>query len=110
MMNDIEMHGNIACPGVVSGYAYVIDKNPPETEMRQGQILVIKHSSPEYFNYFLKASAILTEIGGISCHAASIARDLNIPCIVAVDNLISNVQTESFLNVDANEGSICVKM
>lgn len=105
----IKLIGRSASPGCVRGSAFVIDKNIQSCEeMLQGQILILKNSSPEYFDYYLKASAIVTQIGGVTCHAASLARDLNIPCVVAVQNLIDNVKTGDMIIVDASKGEIYV--
>ena len=105
----IKLVGKSACPGYVRGSAFVIDKNAPHfEEMTVGQILVLKYSSPEYFDFYLKASAIVTQLGGVTCHAASLARDLNIPCVVAVQNLVKNIKTGDEIIVNASEGEIYV--
>lgn len=101
--------GRSANTGYIEGTAFVINqKKPRSDEMLSGQILVLKYSSPEYFDFYLKAAAIVTQIGGITCHAASLARDLNIPCVVAVDDLMKNVKTGDTIIVDASEGEIYV--
>jgi len=51
-------------------------------KLEKGEILVAPMTSPEYINAMRKASAIVTDVGGITSHAAIIARELNIPCIV----------------------------
>lgn len=101
--------GKCASPGYVRGNAFVIAKNLSHNEeMKDGQILVLKYSSPEYFDFYLKASAIVTEVGGITCHAASLARDLNIPCVVAVHDLTKKICTDDEIIVDADKGEIYV--
>ena len=101
--------GRSACPGYAQGSAFVMNKNGLSSEeMLPGQILVLKYSSPEYFDFYLKASAIVTQLGGVTCHAASLARDLNIPCVVAVQNLIKTIKTGDNIIVNANEGEIYV--
>lgn len=101
--------GKCACPGKIQGSAFVIDKEVTgNQEMTNGQILVLRNSSPEYFVYYLKASAIITQIGGITCHAASLARDLNIPCVVAVPDAVEIIKTGDEIFLDADKGEVYV--
>lgn len=101
--------GKCACPGKIKGSAFVINKGVPDNQdMSNGQILVLRHSSPEYFAYYLKASAIVTQIGGITCHAASLARDLNIPCVVAVPDAAEIIKTGDEIFLDADKGEVYV--
>lgn len=104
-----ELTGISACPGFVRGSAFVIDSDVTDCDkMESGQILVVKYSSPEYFEFYLKAAAIVTELGGATCHAASLSRDLNIPCVVSVQNAIKFIRTGDDIIVDANAGRIYV--
>ena len=52
-----------------------------------GDILVAAQTSPEYVSYMTKATAIITETGGITCHAAIVSRELDIPCVTGIRNL-----------------------
>ena len=53
-----------------------------------------------------KCVAILTEQGGVTCHAAIISRELNKPCIVGIDNLTNILKDGDLVDVDANKGVI----
>lgn len=104
-----KLTGKCASPGKIKGYAFVIDNDTTENhDMENGQILVVRNSSPEYFVYYLKASAIVTQIGGITCHAASLARDLNIPCVVSVPDAMEMIHTGDEVFLDADKGEIYV--
>ena len=102
--------GRAASPGVLSGLAFVIDKPYDVTpeEMNYGDILVVKFATPLYFEFYVKAGAIVTEVGGVTCHAAGIAREMGIPCVVAVDNILQKVKTGDQLIVDGNRGVVYV--
>ncbi len=106
----MELPGMAASCGVVSGFAFIA-KDLYETtadDMRNGDVLVIKFAMPLYFDFFMKASAIVTEVGGVTCHAANIAREMGIPCVVSVENILSHVKTGDSIVVDGNKGVVYV--
>lgn len=106
-----EFIGKGASPGVLSGFAFVVD-NPLEIcpdDMQNGDVLIVRFATPLYFELFIKAGAIITEVGGITCHAASIAREMGIPCVVSVENIVSLVKTGEQIFVDGSKGLVYVK-
>ena len=106
----MEITGIAASGGIAKGYAYIvedplaidIDKVPEDI------VLVINFSTPLYFELFLKSKAIVTAVGGITCHAASLARDLSIPCVTAISNVFEIVKNGSEITVDGNQGIVYV--
>ncbi len=106
----IKLTGRSACPGFSKASAFVVeDISIGVSSMPNGSILVIKYSTPLYFEFFLKAVAVLTENGGVTSHAANLARELNLPCVVAVENLMETIHTGDIVTVDANEGEVIVE-
>ena len=78
-------------------------------EMEQGEILVAETTSPEIIQACKKASAIITNQGGMLSHAAIVARELKIPCIIGTDRDVTrNIKTGDELEVDADNGIIKV--
>lgn len=75
-------------------------------EMKTGDILVAETTSPEIMSACKKASAILTNQGGLLSHAAIVSRELNIPCIVGLGNITHLVKDGDLLEVDANNGTV----
>ena len=67
-----------ACQGTATGVA----KLPDDPTFKEGDILVATMTVPDNVPVMRKASAIATDIGSITCHAAIVARELNIPCVV----------------------------
>jgi len=61
---------------------------------------------PEYMPIIRKAKAIVTEIGGITCHAAIVSRELKKPCIIGVKNATNIIKDGDEVEVDADEGII----
>jgi pyruvate,water dikinase len=53
-----------------------------------------------------KAAAIITEVGGLTCHAAVISREFEIPCIVALKNAMKNFKDGDLVEVDADKGVV----
>lgn len=105
----MELKGMAASPGIIMGKVFVVDNLQQNAdEMEDRQILVMRFSTPAYFEFFIKASAIITETGGITCHAASLARDLNIPCVVSVNEILAKVKNNDLVTVDGNNGVIYV--
>ncbi len=75
-------------------------------EFVEGDVIVARNTTPELIPIIKKASAVVTKEGGITCHAAIIAREFSIPGIVGVEGLFANIKTGDLLEVDANNGKI----
>lgn len=71
-----------------------------------GEILVLKHLHPDWLPLLRKSAGVVAEQGGMTCHAAIIARELGIPAVVGVSNVTKMIQTGDFLLVDGDRGEI----
>jgi pyruvate,water dikinase len=71
-----------ASPGLVSGRAHVILDPSRIDEFKDGEILVTEMTAPDWVPAMKKAKAIVTDSGGMTCHASIVSRELGIPCIV----------------------------
>ena len=71
-----------ASPGQVSGRVHVILDPSRIDEFKEGEILVTEMTAPDWVPAMKKAKAIVTDSGGMSCHASIVSRELGIPCIV----------------------------
>lgn len=108
------MQGHVAYPGEVTGNAFVLHvgfgnlKELVEMakQMNEGDILVADSTIPEIISLCNKASAILTNQGGVMSHAAIVARELKKPCIVGIGDVTEKVKTGQRIRVDANLGYI----
>jgi phosphoenolpyruvate synthase/pyruvate phosphate dikinase len=108
------IRGTTANPGKITGRAKVIfygadtfDKvSHMIADMKDGDILVTETTSPEIMLACKKASAILTNQGGLLSHAAIVSRELNIPCIVGLEDITHVVNDGDLLEVDADNGSV----
>jgi phosphohistidine swiveling domain-containing protein len=99
-----ELSGVCASPGTVRGRARVIRVTRQLHELQKGEILVTSMTTPEFVPVLDKAIGIVTDDGGITCHAAIIARELDIPCIVGTKTATRSIKTGDLLELRAHHG------
>jgi pyruvate,water dikinase len=75
-------------------------------EMKQGDILVTQTTDPEMMLALRKASAAITDIGGMLSHTAITARELNIPCIVDTKFATQRLRDGDEVEVDTEKGIV----
>jgi phosphohistidine swiveling domain-containing protein len=103
------IYGNVANPGKIEGIAKIIFTTDDLYKMQEGDILVSPCTRPEYVSAMKKASAILTDEGGITSHAAIVSRELSVPCIVGLRQATDLIKDGDKLEVNANHGIVIVK-
>lgn len=109
-----ELKGQIASKGVVRARARVFNFKLDEfdklyelvEQMQEGEVLVAETTEPSIIMACNKASAIVTNQGGMMSHAAIVSRELKIPCIVGTGNATSVIKTGDMVEVDANNGIV----
>ena len=74
--------------------------------MKKGDILVAPMTSPDFITAMRKASAVVTNEGGMTCHAAIVSRELKIPCIVATRIATKVLKDGDIIEVDATKGIV----
>jgi len=102
--NTTEISGMSASGGKVIGKARIITSSKTLHELKKGEILVTGMTSPDYAPALNKAIGIITDDGGITCHAAIIARELKLPCIVGTKNATRKIKTGDLIELRANHG------
>ena len=100
------IEGVIANPGRAKGPARVILRQPDIATMQRGEVLVTTMTTPSLMFAVERAVAIVTDEGGMLCHAAIISRELNIPCIIATERATRLIHTGQIIDVNANEGLV----
>jgi phosphohistidine swiveling domain-containing protein len=101
-----ELNGTIACVGKVVGIVKIINVSEEMNKMEQGNILVSTATTPSIVPAMKKAAAIITDEGGLTCHAAIVSRELNTPCIVGLKVATKFVKDGDKIEVDANKGIV----
>ncbi len=106
MNNKILARGMCACKGKVEGIAVLAFDSSASLGGIENAILVCPQTDPAYTPLIFKARAVVTDYGGIACHAAIIARELGIPCIVGTSNGTQSIQNGQSITVDATNGVV----
>ncbi len=100
-----ETSGQCAYPGKAKGAVRIIQVPLDMKKMQKGDILVSQATSPDLLPAIMKAAAIVTNTGGLICHAAITARELKIPCIVGTHNATLIFKDGDTVEVDATKGT-----
>ena len=104
MVNDFR--GITASPGIEVGKARIVKTVQDINKIKSGDILVSIMTRPDYMVGIKKASAIVTDEGGITCHAAIVSRELGIPCVIATKNATQILNDGDLVQVDADHGVV----
>jgi pyruvate,water dikinase len=96
--------------GYAKGKIKVIKSSKDFNQFKQGNILVTSMTVPDYVPLMKKSAAIITDEGGISCHASIISRELKIPCIIGTKIATKIFKDGDLVEVDANKGIVIIKV
>lgn len=91
---------------IVSGTAKVITNASQIEQINKGDILVTTMTDPDWVPIMKKATAIITDKGGRTCHAAIVSRELGIPAIIGTDNATELIKNDQKITVDCSQGQI----
>ena len=100
------IRGVVANQGKAQGRARVITSSRQFKNFKKGEILVASMTRPDYTVILNKATAIITDEGGLTCHAAIVSRELGIPCIIGTKIATKVLKSGDRIKVDANKGVI----
>ena len=98
--------GNIANKGKVKGTARVLLTYEDIYKVQKGDIIVATMTTPDYISAMEKASGFITDEGGITCHAAILSREFDVPCIVGTVNATKEIKDGEIIELDAYTGKI----
>lgn len=101
-----ELKGYGASRGVAKGMVKVINQVSDFEKFCDGDVLISSMTRPEMSIIMQKAVAFVTDEGGITCHAAIIAREMKKPCIIGTKIATQVLKDGMFVEVDANEGIV----
>jgi len=100
--------GSIANKGKVTGIARILKSYNDIYNVKKGDIIVATMTTPDYVSAMEKASGFITDEGGITCHAAIISREFNVPCIVVTVDAIKKIKDGQKIELDAYTGKIYI--
>jgi phosphohistidine swiveling domain-containing protein len=101
-----EISGQVSQPGKVRGIVKIILEVKDIEKIKEGEILVSIATNPDLLPAMKKAAAIVTDAGGITCHAAIVSRELGTPCIIGTKIATKRLKDGDLVEVDANQGLI----
>jgi phosphohistidine swiveling domain-containing protein len=100
------LKGLTASQGVVEGRARVVHTNKLLNTVQEGEIMVTGMTRQDFIPHMRKIQALVTEEGGIACHAAIIARELGLPCIVGTEVATKVIKDGDLIRVNGETGEV----
>ena len=97
-----------AAPGIASGRVRVLSKPKDGHRLRDGEVLVASMTNPDWLPTIRRAAALVTDNGGMTCHAAIVARELGVPCIVGARTATNDLADGTMVTVDGAAGEVRV--
>ncbi|MDO8658631.1 MAG: PEP-utilizing enzyme [Candidatus Levybacteria bacterium] len=105
-MTKVILKGTAASLGIVKGKVKVI-LNPSEcNKVEKGDIMVVEMTDPLYMTGIMKAGGLITDIGGLLSHAAIVAREMGIPCLVNTKKGTKVLKDNQIVIIDAEKGEV----
>ncbi len=102
--------GLSASPGIASGTAHILNSEKEIDSFKEGEVLVTKMTAPDWVPAMKKAKAIVTDEGGMTCHAAIVSREMGVPCVVGTGSMDKKateaIQNGAMVTVDAKNGIV----
>jgi len=98
--------GQIACRGKANGKVKIVKMKSDIEKVKTGDVIVSPMSVPEFLPAMKKASAFVTDEGGMMCHAAIVAREMKKPCIIGTKIATKVLKDGDLVEVDADEGVV----
>ncbi|MBI2112743.1 HAD-IA family hydrolase [Candidatus Woesearchaeota archaeon] len=101
-----ELKGSSASPGIVKGLARIILDPQKPGLFKPGDIIIAEMTHPGYLLLMKQAKAIVTDAGGALCHAAVVAREFKIPCVVGTQIATEVLKDGDLIEVNAVKGVV----
>ena len=101
-----EIKGIIAQKGKYKGKVYLVKSFNKLKGVKKGMVLVAPQTRPQFNKFIKEAGAIITDEGGMLCHASMLARELKIPCIVGTKIATKVLKTGDRVEIDSKKGLI----
>jgi phosphohistidine swiveling domain-containing protein len=101
-----ELAGQCGYPGLVKGEVCIVNHAREMAKFKDGQILVSIVTDPSLLPIMKKASAFVTNQGGLTCHAAIVAREMKTPCVIGTKIATQVFKDGDMVEVDAENGIV----
>lgn len=100
------VRGEAGAPGRASGTVRYIEDPSDPAALQVGDILMTNHTDPAWTPLFLAAQAVIVEVGAPMSHAMIVSRELGIPCVVGIPNVVHRIPDGATVTVDGTNGSV----
>ncbi len=100
------LRGLGGAPGSASGAARVLTSLADADALGDGDVLVTHMTSPDWLPLLRRAAGVITDSGGMTCHAAIVSRELGIPCVVGTSEATKRLRDGEIVTVDATRGLV----
>jgi pyruvate, water dikinase len=100
------LSGLAASAGRAAGRVRILTSPHQQAEFADGEVLVAEMTSPDWVPAMRRAAALITDGGGVTCHAAIVSRELRLPCVVGTGNATTMLQTGQEVTVDGRTGKV----
>ena len=98
--------GVAASPGITAGKVRIVPTASQIKKVKKGDVLVAEMTTPDFVPAMKKATAIVTERGGRTAHAAIVSRELGIPCVVGTESALKILSDGQEITVDGYRGQV----
>ena len=105
-LGDVLVRGLGASPGMASGTVKIILDIDELDKIKDGDIMVTTMTTPDMVPAMRRASGIVTDEGGVTCHASIISRELGIPCVVGTGDATATLEENSGVTLDGKKGLV----
>jgi pyruvate,water dikinase len=95
-----------AAPGTASGVVCQVSSHEDAAAFAAGDVLVTHMTAPDWVPLMRRAAAIVTDSGGMTCHAAIVSRELGVPCVVGTSDATAKLRDGEMVTVDASRGVV----
>jgi pyruvate,water dikinase len=103
---EIILEGQGASPGIASGRVVIVRSTKDAVAVQDGDILVAKMTNPDMVPAMRKVVGIITDEGGMTCHAAIVSRELGTPAVVGTKKATSQLKAGQIVSVDGEKGLV----
>ncbi|WP_305513451.1 phosphoenolpyruvate synthase [Methanobrevibacter sp. V14] len=105
-LGDVLVRGLGASPGMASGNVKVVFDIDELDKIKDGDIMVTTMTTPDMVPAMRRASGIVTDEGGVTCHASIISRELGIPCVVGTADATTKLEENFGVTIDGKKGLV----
>ncbi len=105
-LGDVLVRGLGASPGMASGKVKIVLDIDELDKIKDGDIMVTTMTTPDMVPAMRRASGIVTDEGGVTCHASIISRELGIPCVVGTGSATTTLEENSGVTLDGKKGLV----